>query len=84
MDYYLNDGIIHLLDFDEKEVFNTGETGTSSFYRSGIRNLLEGFNTFDKIQYKLNVDNKAFEWIVIEAVEDFYEYEFKGQFSKNQ
>jgi len=84
VNYCFNDGIIHLLDFDEKEVFNTGETGTSSLYRSGIRSLLEEFKTFDKIQDKLDMENKAFERMVIEAVEDFYEYDFKDQFYKDQ
>lgn len=31
VDYFLeDDGIIHLFDFDEKEIFNTRETGSGS------------------------------------------------------
>ena len=42
VDYCFEDGlIIHLFDFDEKEVFNTSETGNSSFYRSEIISLLK-------------------------------------------
>ncbi|AQS09652.1 hypothetical protein CLOBY_17830 [Clostridium saccharobutylicum] len=84
VNYFLKNEDIHLFDFDEKEVFYTGETGTSSFYRSDIRNLLEEFKVFDKIQDKLNIEKKSFERLVIEAIEDFYEYEFRDQFNKNQ
>lgn len=85
VDYYFEDDrIIHLFDFDEKEVFNTGQTGNSSFYRSEIRSLLEEFNVYENIQDKLNIEKKSFERMIMEAVEDFYEYEFKDQFNKNQ
>lgn len=79
-----NSVIIHLFDFDEKEVFNTGETGTSSFYRSGVRNLLEEFKVYEKVKDKLDMEKKSFERLVIHAVEDFYKYEFKDKFSREQ
>jgi hypothetical protein len=79
-----NSRSIYLFDFDEKEVFHTGETGSSSFYRSDVRNLLEEFKTFDKLQDELNMEKKSFERMVIEAVEDYYEYEFKDDFSREQ
>ncbi|SFC13923.1 hypothetical protein [Clostridium uliginosum] len=81
---FYDESIIHLFDFDEKEVFNTSETGSSSFYRSEIRSLLNEFKTFDKVQDKLNMEKNSFERMIIEAVEDFYEHEFKDQFNKNQ
>lgn len=85
VDYYFEDDrIIHLFNFDEKEVFNTGQTGSSSFYKSDIRSLLEEFKVYEKIQDKLNIEKKSFERMIMEAVEDFYEYEFKDQFTKNQ
>lgn len=85
VDYYFEDDrSIHLLDFDEKEIFHTGETGSSSFYRSDIRNLLEEFEVFDKLQDKLNIEKRSFERMIMEAVEDYYEYEFKDDFSKDQ
>lgn len=85
VDYCFDDDrIIHLFDFDEKEVFHTGETGFSSFYRSDIRSLLEEFKVFDKLQDKLNMEKEPFERMVMEAIEDFYEHEFKDQFCKNQ
>jgi curved DNA-binding protein CbpA len=85
VDYCFEDGrIVHLFDFDEKETFHTSETGNSLFYRSDMRSLLDEFKAFDKVQDKLNMEDRSFERMVIEAVEDFYEYEFKDQFSKNQ
>lgn len=85
VDYHFEDDmVIHLFDFDEKEVFNTGQTGSSSFYRTEIRSLLEEFKVYEKIQDKLNIEKKSFERMIMEAVEDFYEYEFKDQFTKNQ
>ncbi len=85
VDYCFEDGgIINLFDFDEKEIFNTGETGSSSFYKSDIRSILDEFKIFDKVQDKLNMRKKSFDQTVIYAVEDFYEHEFKDQFSKNQ
>lgn len=85
VDYcFEDDKIIHLFDFDEKEVFNTRENGNSSFYRSVISSLLDEFKVFDNLQDKLNMEKKSFERIVIEAVEDFYEHEFKDKFTKNQ
>lgn len=78
VDYCFDDNnIIHLFDFDEKEIFHTRETGDSSFYRSNIRNLLDEFKVFDKVKDKLNVEKTSFERMVMEAVEDFYEHEFK-------
>lgn len=83
--YFLeDDGISHLFDFDEKEIFNTRETGSSAFYRSEIRSLLDEFKVFEKLQDKLNMEKKSFERLVIEAVEDFYEHEFKDQYNKRQ
>lgn len=85
VDYCFEDGRIeNLFNFDEKEVFNTGETGTSSFYRSDIRSLLDEFKTFEKLQDKLDMEKKSFERMVIHAVEDFYEHEFKDEFNRNQ
>lgn len=85
VDYFLEeDGIIHLFDFDEKEIFNTRETGSSAFYSSEIRSLLDEFKVYDTLQDKLNMQKKSFERLVIEAVEDFYEYEFKDKYSKSQ
>lgn len=85
VDYLLQDDkSIHLFDFDEKEVFNTRETGTSSFYRSEIRNLLNEFKVFEKVQDNFNMEKNSFERMVIEAVEDYYEYEFKDEFYKAQ
>ncbi|CAB1253033.1 conserved hypothetical protein [Clostridiaceae bacterium BL-3] len=85
VDYCSDNGNkIHLFDFDEKEIFHAEETGDSSFYRYDIMSLLEEFKVFDKVQDKLNVQKKSFERMVIESVEDFYEYEFKDNFTKNQ
>lgn len=85
VDYCLEEGIIlHLFEFDEKEIFHISETGNSSFYRSDIRNLLEEFKVFEIIQDKVNIEKKSFERMIIEAVEDFYEHEFRDEFSKNQ
>ena len=85
VDYCFEEGqILNLFEFDEKEIFHTSETGNSSFYRSDIRNLLEEFKVFEKIQDKVNIEKKSFERVIIEAVEDFYEYDFREQYSKNQ
>lgn len=85
VDYCFEEGqILHLFEFDEKEIFHTSETGNSSFYKSDIRNLLEEFKVFENIQDKLNVEKKSFERLIIEAVEDFYEHEFRDKFSRNQ
>lgn len=85
INYCFKDGEnIFLFSFDEKEMFNTRETGTSSFYRSDIKSLLEKFKVFDKIQSNLNIEKNTFERMIIHAIEDFYEYEFKDQFHKTQ
>lgn len=85
VDYYFEEGeILNLFEFDEKEIFHISETGNSSFYKSDIRNLLEEFKVFENIQDKVNIEKKSLERMIIETVEDFYEYEFRDEFSKNQ
>lgn len=85
VDYcYQDNSITHLFEFDEKEVFHTGNTGTSSFYRSDIKDLLNEFKVYNKVENKLNIEKKTLERMIIEAIEDFYEYEFKPQFIKKQ
>lgn len=85
VDYYFEGGkAIHLFAFDERQIFNTGQTGNSSFYSSSIRDLLTEYKVFEKLQNELNMEKNSFERMVIEAVEDFYEYEFKEQFYKTQ
>lgn len=81
---YKDDKVINLFDFDEKELFNTSDIGRSSLYRSEIGRLMEEFKVFDKLQVELNIEKKSFERKVMEAIEDFYEYEFKDQFRKKQ
>lgn len=39
--------------------------------------------TFEKVQDRLNMEKNSFERMVIEAVDDFYKYEFKNQFNKS-
>ncbi len=84
VDYCFEAENIHLFDFDEKEVFNTSESGSSSFYKSEIRYLLKEFNVFDKLQDKFDMKEENFERMLIHKIEDFYEHEFKDEFHKNQ
>ncbi len=85
VDYFTEDEEnIHLFDFDEKEVFSTGESGTSSFYTSTIRGLLEEFKIFEKVENQLNMEKKSFERMILHGVEDFYEHKFKDDFLRKQ
>jgi hypothetical protein len=60
------------------------ESGTSSFYTSDIRGLLEEFKIFEKVQNQLNMEKKTFERMILHAVEDFYEHKFKDNFLRQQ
>jgi len=85
VDYFTEDQRnIHLFDFDEKEIFCTGEIGNSSFYTSTIRGLLEEFKIFEKVENQFNMEKKNFERMILHAVEDFYEHKFKDNFLREQ
>ena len=79
-----DDRTINLFGFDEKEIFNITELGDSSFYKYDLERLLKELNIYNEEILSLNIEENVLKHMIIEAIEDYYEYEFKNQFKETQ